>query len=345
VKSRKGKIMFQKSHYCIILLLLMIFLTACSPTKDISIGVLVPAYVNIPGRVKSLSLVSRVYPENIKGSLDSLNDVILDSTKNYYPLSAEGLFAVSDVLEKSPRYQQVKISGNYEGIKDVHHPDASIPWEEVKEKCDSDSTDELLSLEYFNLSDSLFINTDFFGYYVIEYLIFIKTFWKLYDPFNFQIDDYYSQSDTLKWNRIELTFTDAATNFPTVENMIIKVFNKAGTEYGRRIAPYWVDGINRMYFIAGNKEFRLAKKYIRKNEWKKAAELWNPQTLNPDKKIAARAAFNMALACEMQNRIDLAIPWIEKSDTLIDNPITKKYWKILETRLRVNKIIDSQLNQ
>ena len=345
MRCRKAKIMFQKSPYCIILLLLMIFVTACSPTEDISISILVPADKKIPGNVKSLSLVSRVYPENIKGSLDSLNDVILDSVKNYYPLSAEGLYAVSDVLEKSPRYQRVKISGNYEGIKNIHHPDPSIPWADVKKKCDTDSTDGLLALEYFNLSDSLFINTNFFGYYTIDYLIFIKTIWKLYDPYNYQIDDYYSQSDTLKWKSIELTFTDASSNFPTVEDMIIKSFNKAGTEYGKRIAPYWADGINRIYFIAGNKKFRLAKKYIRKNEWKKAAEFWNPQTLNPDKKIAARAAFNMALACEMQNRIDLAIPWIEKSDTLSDNPITKKYWKILETRLQVNKIIDSQLNQ
>jgi hypothetical protein len=306
---------------------------------------MIPAKVNIPANVKSLSLISRVYPDSITGTLESLSNIVLDSSKNYYPLSAEALFAVSDELKNSPRYQVVKISGNYDSIENIHHPDTSIPWKKVREKCVIDSTDALLSLEYFNISDTIFINTAISGFCRINYIIFLKTLWKLYDPFNLKLDDFYTLSDTLRWTGYGYDYWDALTNFPYAEDMIINAFNSSGTKYAKRIAPYWADGINRFYFVTGNKKFRLAKKYVRNDKWLDAAELWKPLTDNRDKKIAARAAFNMALACEIQNRLDLAVVWINKSDSLNDNSATKKYMKVLKARLNVNSVLDTQLNQ
>ena len=344
ISNIKYNIHYKRKYNCIIFPILVILLATCSTVKNIKISVLVPAQVNIPGNVKKLSLISRIYPENITGSLDSLNNLQLNPEENYYSLSSECLYAVSDVLKVSPRFEQIKIAGNYAGIDNIHYPGPSIQKAEVREKCESDSTDALLSLEYFKLNDSIRYSMEIFDIHIIDYTIFTTTAWKIYYPGNFSVTQSFVLKDTLVWLGTGSTDGRAVNDLPSVGNMIIKSFNKAGTDCGKLIAPYWVNEINRFYYTSGNKNFRLAKKFAREEDWNNAAELWNPLTNNPNNNIAAKAAFNMALACELQDRIDLAIMWIEKSDSLLKDPRTQIYRNILKSRLEGNKVLDNQLN-
>ena len=56
-----------------------------------------------------------------------------------------------------------------------------------------------------------------------------------------------------------------------------------------------------------------AEKLALKNNWREAAEIWNTMAKSKNAHIAAKAKFNMALACEMEGHPDLAIEWITKS--------------------------------
>jgi len=61
----------------------------------------------------------------------------------------------------------------------------------------------------------------------------------------------------------------------------------------------------------------LAEKYAFQNDWLKAAELWKRLTTNKNQKIAAKASYNMALACEMEGKHDVAIDWLVKSFSIL----------------------------
>jgi len=61
----------------------------------------------------------------------------------------------------------------------------------------------------------------------------------------------------------------------------------------------------------------LAEKYALQNDWLKAAEIWNRLTNNKNQKIAAKASYNMALACEMEGKHDVAIDWLVKSFSIL----------------------------
>ena len=64
----------------------------------------------------------------------------------------------------------------------------------------------------------------------------------------------------------------------------------------------------------------LAEKYALNNEWLKAAEIWNKLSKNKNPRIAAKACYNMALACEMEGKLDAAIDWLVQSySTLKEN--------------------------
>ena len=61
----------------------------------------------------------------------------------------------------------------------------------------------------------------------------------------------------------------------------------------------------------------LAEKYALNNEWLKAAEIWNKQSRNKNPRMAAKACYNMALACEMEGKLDAAIDWLVQSHSVL----------------------------
>ncbi len=76
--------------------------------------------------------------------------------------------------------------------------------------------------------------------------------------------------------------------------------------------PSWIP-VERKYYNSGNPRMIAAEKYALANDWLKAAEVWNKESKNANQKIAAKACYNLALACEMEGKYDLAIDWLIKS--------------------------------
>ena len=82
---------------------------------------------------------------------------------------------------------------------------------------------------------------------------------------------------------------------------------------------------------------------VKMDQWQEATELWRNLTDNPNKKLASRACFNMALACEVEDKLELAYEWIKKSNSLYYNTKTDSYKKIIEKRLKNIQRLDEQM--
>lgn len=94
---------------------------------------------------------------------------------------------------------------------------------------------------------------------------------------------------------------------------------------------------------------RDAEKYCLTSEWLKAADIYNRETKNRNRNIAAKAKYNMALICEMEGNLDAAIDWLVLSystlkwENLEHKFICKQYIDLLAERKTEIKRLEKQV--
>jgi hypothetical protein len=85
-----------------------------------------------------------------------------------------------------------------------------------------------------------------------------------------------------------------------------------GKAFAAKIVPSWLK-VERTYYRSNNVNMLKAEKYCLGGDWLKAAEIYNRETKNKNRNIAAKAKYNMALVCEMEGKPDAAIDWLVNS--------------------------------
>lgn len=134
---------------------------------------------------------------------------------------------------------------------------------------------------------------------------------------------FYHQADTLTYDSPVIS---ALVKNNNAEQLLKNAVEYLGKSCAEKLIPGWIP-VERMYYRSGNPEMRKAEKFARQNDWISAAEIWNKNSKSPNEKIAAKAAFNMGLACEMEGKPDLAIDWVVQSankKSFVDNEIHRK---------------------
>ncbi|HEX7583621.1 MAG TPA: DUF6340 family protein, partial [Prolixibacteraceae bacterium] len=158
----------------------------------------------------------------------------------------------------------------------------------------------------------------------------------------------YKQIDTLTYDETQ-GIPNVFNNSPPKKNL----YNSCqylGQFFGTKAIPSWVQ-VDRLYYKSNNLDMRHAEKFALNNDWLKAAEIWNKETKNKNPRIAAKACYNMALACEMEARLDAGIDWLVKSYSILPHNNVDhrnnclRYVNILVTRKKEIDRLDKQLSQ
>jgi hypothetical protein len=158
----------------------------------------------------------------------------------------------------------------------------------------------------------------------------------------------YKQIDTLFYDESQLK-ANYPYNYP-LKRILISSGQYLGKFFGTKAIPSWIQ-VDRLYYKSNNLDMRNAEKFALENNWLKAAEIWNKETKNKNLKIAAKACYNMALACEMEAKPDAGVDWLVKSYTILGkNNVEHKenclqYIKVLVTRKKEIERLDKQLSQ
>jgi tetratricopeptide (TPR) repeat protein len=124
----------------------------------------------------------------------------------------------------------------------------------------------------------------------------------------------YNQMDTLIYDPFDLPV--AMDTQKRLQAIVDGSSSYLGRFAGSKIIPNWMP-VQRLYYKSNNPNMLLAEGYALQNDWLKAAGLWNRLTNNKNRKIAAKASYNMALACEMEGKHDVAIDWLVKSFSIL----------------------------
>ena len=257
--------------------------------------------------------------------------------------SALCIAGLSNSLNANPRFESILKSDNeLKGTGTKQFP-VLLEWTKVKSICDQYNADALILLETYDSDVRVTqrkrdvkkkINNE--EVIVPEFLadlnIRVNAGWRIYDIKNNTIIDESVFGDEKGWNAVSDNPDKALSKLPSKRRALNESGEFAGVMFGKRISPTWV-WVNRSYYIRKHDDFKLAKKFVRVENWEKATELWKGLANNVDPKIAGRACYNMALAAEMEGNLDIAKTWAEKSMKDYKNKAARDYLNVINRRI------------
>ena len=191
-----------------------------------------------------------------------------------------------------------------------------------------------------NISDQVVTATEFYTHAQVE----IKTGWRIYFPKEKRIVDEFRFSDFMNFDGKGPTPEAATASLPNKRECVKKVGAHAGDRYGFRISPQWIT-VTRQFYTSGNDFMKEAGRKARRiNDWQGAMDIWKKEALNTKRKIAWHANYNMAVACEHEGNLDIALEWAKKAYEISGRGVAAQYINTLNMRIAEKKRADEQMD-
>jgi hypothetical protein len=309
----------------------------------VKIEVIKPAKTVVPVEIKSVLVINNSLA---RLSSEFGNDI----QKALFKLDTATTQLISamtvDIINESPRFDTCIL------LPDIYfrNPDdlfLQIEWDDAIKLCEQNNADILLSLEAFGIHNSIkkiSYYDDYYGRVIGKKMEFaINSMWRIYIPATKRIMEKKVFRDTLYFD--EFQSKDDYYNVITRDEAVLYVAKELASavavNVADRIAPYWLP-VERDFFISSNSDMKQAAIYAYKDQWLNAAKLWKPLTESENGKLAGAACHNMALACEVEGKLDVAKQWLQKAVTKYDNYISQQYLRIIQKRIKESSVLDKQ---
>ena len=332
----------------------ILILFSCG-TSSLYVDVQQPAQITVSKDIQNVVVANRSIPDkkNLAGNI--VEGIItgegIGADKKGSEYCIEGL---SSILSSNDRYN-LKNAGDLllKGTGTSEFPPI-LNWTEVRDICKSYDADALIVLSTFD-SDSREIEGKSVVrtkrvkgaklrevVYPVTLIMEIKSGWRIYDVNNEKIIDVNTFTEVKEFKEWGSSYSNARSRLPSKRQALKRSGVFAGQQYAKRISPTWIKVV-RYYFTGNHDDFKLAKKYVKLQQWDKAINLWKNLISNNDIKVSRRAYYNLALAAEIKGHLETAIEYAEKSLDLGEKR-AQTYLRALQIRKKNNDILDKQLN-
>jgi len=351
----------------IILLLFIVLYTCSCSMSNIKFEVIKPAQINIPTNIESIIIANRTTPtknnkaENILDGILSGEQIGVDKKS-----SKDCINALKFKMSNSPRFkliltESVEFKGS--GTSEISKP---LKWKKIKNYLKNYETDALIVLESFDSSSSvknlgikerkIKINGKWTKIidHVASLNVEVQAGWRIYDLKNQKIIDEQKFYDRKIFENADKTMALAKKGLPKLDFAVSQAAILSGEQFFYRVSPHYIL-INREYFtnlknIKGykvksnnsNNLFINASKHVSNDNWREAVKIWKQIANHDNNSVASRACFNLALASEVNGKIDIAISWVNKSLNL-GSKKAKIYKAQLDQRRQDEKKLDKQI--
>ena len=306
-----------------------IFMILAAPS--ISFDAKMPAYINLPGHIKSVALIDRSPREN--KVINVIEGVITGERIGQDNIAArvclDGLY---NQLTNSGKLEVTRTNIHLKGAQTAIDFAQPLPWNEVSRICKEYSTDALLSLEFFD--------TDYVGNEMKA-----KVGFRIYDPVNKIIVDQFVLHHGIVAHPRNPDFINLLSGY--VDQDAIKSLSyEAGIIYGQRISPYW-ERITRIYYNKprGDKNLAFGSRMMEVNDWDSAIPALNEAVNKGKRKVQGRAAHNLAVIHEILGDYSTAREWAQKAWGIYKNKDSKEYTYILNQRIREIESLRGQMGE
>jgi len=312
---------------------------SCKPVSQITIEILEPAEVTIPSYIQAVSFANRSYiPWLAKDPSDTARRSVKDLFVIDTLISNKLFLGLIEALSASPLFDlnnppiyQLRRSDS------VRFPDL-LTVDQAGVICDTSQTDCLISLEGYELIDTVFYNYLFYSddNYEVTYLLAGTVQWRIYDGIYGTVVDDFMINDSISWIMTCDILKECMDELPEAADAYREYSYQLGFKFGQRLTPEWYTA-RRFFYRTGNREMIKAAKMVDEGNWNEAVNPWKSISESEKDIIAARASFNIALHYEMEDRLIPAIDWATKSYDRYKEDYTKQYLEILEQR-KLNKL-------
>ncbi len=329
-------------------------IVSCKSTELVYIKVLEPAPVTIPAYVKTAGVVNRTTISSQNKAIDVVDKIFSLEGKQLDKEGAQsGVNGLTDELRKNSRFNDVVALGELDLTTNAPGLfSAPLSWDIVDKICRENHVDALFSLELFDTDSKVnyaatpvSLKTPLGNVPGIEHRVSmittVKTGWRIYDPASRNILDEFPLSRNLTFSAQGINPAAAAGALINRKEAVKQVSAQAAQYYAMRILPYRTR-VTRDYYVKGSDNFRTARRKAQTGNWDGAAELWKKETTNPSKTVAGRACYNMAIICEINGELDLAIKWSQKAYEEYNNRLALKYIRLLKNRQVGNDLLKQQ---
>lgn len=329
-----------------------------SCTKSTSLTVLQPAQMTLPEHITTVAVVDRSKPSN--GWLNVLEGLVTGEAIGQDRRSREeAVRGLTDALTRTPRFAVKNTGIEMSGSKAGNNLPAPLSWSEIERICADYGAHAVVTIESFDSDNSAsarrvetkrkdkngkqYIDVS----YQARQRTGVRIGWRLYDPRTKIIIDEFTTDDYLEKTGNGTTERAAMGNLPSQVSVTRSVAFAVGREYGARIAPIYVQ-VTRPYYAKakGYKEdMKQAAHYLKGREYDKAAAIWKKieATTKDNKKVAGRAAYNMAVVSELNGNLDLALDWSHKAWNDYGNKKARNYIQVIEMRQNDARKVESQM--
>jgi hypothetical protein len=338
-------------HY-LIPVIFSVLLFSCASTNMMSLSVQQPAPVSIPPDVKTAGVIDRTRVLNENKIIDALHNVISLETDDLKKAGAQAsVSGLTDELRKNEHFTNVKTLDAEDmrtfGVGVLPSP---LSWDSVDRICRENNTDVLFSLELFDTESKVSyasnnVNTGIGNLSALEHYVNmttqVKTGWRIYDPASRTILDEYLLSRDMVLSGKGINPVTAASSLLGKKEAVKNVSLKNGQAYAWRIIPNWIR-VSREYFVRGNDNFKIAQRKAQSGNWDDAGRIWLEQTKSPDRTVAGRACYNMAISREINGDLDGAIRWAQKAYEDYRIRLALNYVHLLRNRKAEDEMLKNQ---
>lgn len=335
--------------------LFFVLIAAYGCKTSTSLRVMKAADVTVPEHIQKIALINRT-----RASKENKNSNIIEGILTGEGIGAdkegaeECLFGLRQALTRTPRFEVIQPAGldlRGTGTGEFAQP---LSWADVRKICEENKADAVIALEAFD-SDSRMhrdtrpvtvTNKDGSKTTVPEYIATLNMRltcgWRIYDLKNERIIDEHRDVAEMGFDSKGPTPQAAESGLPWRRDCVKRTGGRAGDQYCYRIAPMWIT-VSREYYKGGSDDMKDAYFYSRRNNWEKAAEIWKKESTNPSRKVAGRACFNMAVASEVEGKLDVALDWANKAWKEYGEKAAPRYIGILKYRMDEKERLKEQM--
>ena len=299
-----------------------------------------PAEVTLPPYINEISFINRSYVPTLFNS-----DTMVWTAQELFILDTivnnRIFLGITDALNESPLFDLTMPSILQNRRHDTIDFMAPLYDRQLQQVRRAQTANALISLEFYHVEDR-WSARDMETYYTSSLQMVFTTYWKIYDLVKDTILWDNIHLDSITWESYGDDFSSAIANLPEMVNALRESGYQAGYTFGRKISPNWLEE-PRFYHIMGSMDLQIAAELAELGQWDAAAGIWTELAEGDNRRSAARACFNMALFCEMEDRLIPAIEWALQSYLLKQSAPTKEYIKLLQSRYETGKELKKQL--
>ena len=325
-----------------LLLFLLVFgnLTSCIISKkfnSIQFEVLTPSEIILPENIKTVALINRDL-HCTDTSLVQYNYMNVwsnvDTIKNL-KLTNECINSIAKILQKDGKFEQI-----------INYIDTAFKTKEFLINPNRNYIFDNTKADLCIIFDSL----RFSGIPISGYPKLFRTKVNLKWTYTFWSDSAYHtyhRNDSIVYDDVTRMISNRGIKLYLASYLYLSC-KDIGNLIGNLIIPTW-NPVQQVYYHSKNSDMLKAEKCIKNSEWLKAAEILNKKTKSKNRKLAAKACYNMAVACEMEGYPDTAIEWLNKSNTGKSSfmkkheIVCKKYIEVLTLRKNEIEQLEKQI--